>query len=441
MGIFSTLKSINKKTNSAYNFLKGFNSLLTGDTKTNELEQKVTDSESWILSSGRFMEQNEIMERFHMGNEYGADMPSEVFRSGFEDPTRLMFKVEFGDWGCSVLDTETIKNQQKTSLYNNIYYEDYDQFPMGLLDLNFLEFDNTENWSNQEHYNTYNYLMNRNEDARASYIKTFVQGLYEIQRSMPYLFKKITGLEKLTSFEPGKGVRLKDAKITLECYEGIDLKIRTLLEMYRKAAYDDVWQRWILPDIYRYFKMIIYVFDRRILQTGYKWDKSTGNKTAVYSIEQNDFPIYALECGPCEIDIESIWDNEYATAYDEHKDAETKITISVKNVKTFYSNGLMKKIDSLDPNQTDSKQNSNVKNTVNWISDFQSISERNDYTSTNADNHANFRTRWMRRMFMMPSEYTAYFDKKITHKVGDNADYDKLYGTADVYGPQLPDNS
>ena len=441
MGIFSTLKGINKKTNSAYNFLKGFNSLLTGDSKTNELEQKVTDSESWILSSGRFMEQNEIMERFHMGNEYGTDMSSEVFRSGFEDPTRLMFKVEFGDWGCSVLDTETIKNQQKTSLYNNIYYEDYDQFPMGLLDLNFLEFDNTENWSNQEHYNTYNYLMNRNEDARASYIKTFVQGLYEIQRSMPYLFKKVTGLEKLTSFEPGKGVRLKDAKITLECYEGIDLKIRTLLEMYRKAAYDDVWQRWILPDIYRYFKMIIYVFDRRILQTGYKLDKSTGNKTALYSVEQNDFPIYALECGPCEIDIESIWDNEYATAYDEHKDAETKITISVKNVKTFYSNGLMKKIDALDPNQADHKPNSNVKNTVNWISDFQSVSERNDYTSTNADNHANFRTRWMRRMFMMPSEYTAYFDKEITHKVGDNADYDKLYGTADVYGPQLPDNS
>ena len=441
MGIFSTLKGINKKTNSAYNFLKGFNSLLTGDSKTNELEQKVTDSESWILSSGRFMEQNEIMERFHMGNEYGTDMSSEVFRSGFEDPTRLMFKVEFGDWGCSVLDTETIKNQQKTSLYNNIYYEDYDQFPMGLLDLNFLEFVNTENWSNQEHYNTYNYLMNRNEDARASYIKTFVQGLYEIQRSMPYLFKKITGLEKLTSFEPGKGVRLKDAKITLECYEGIDLKIRTLLEMYRKAAYDDVWQRWILPDIYRYFKMIIYVFDRRILQTGYKLDKSTGNKTALYSVEQNDFPIYALECGPCEIDIESIWDNEYATAYDEHKDAETKITISVKNVKTFYSNGLMKKIDTLDPNQADHKPNSNVKNTVNWISDFQSVSERNDYTSTNADNHANFRTRWMRRMFMMPSEYTAYFDKEITHKVGDNADYDKLYGTADIYGPQLPDNS
>ena len=71
-------------------------------------------------------------------------------------------------------------DDMKREWMKDIYYEDYDQFPMGLLDLNFLEFDNTENWSNQEHYNTYNYLMNRNEDARASYIKTFVQGLYEI---------------------------------------------------------------------------------------------------------------------------------------------------------------------------------------------------------------------------------------------------------------------
>lgn len=47
----------------------------------------------------------------------------------------------------------------------------------------------------------------------------------------------------------------------------------------------------------------------------------------------------------------------------------------------------------------------------------------------------------MRRMFMVPSEYRAYFDKEITHKVGDNADYDKLYGTADIYGTELPDNS
>jgi len=84
---------------------------------------------------------------------------------------------------------------------------------------------------------------------------------------MPYIFTGIQGLEKLQEFNSTQGKRLKDAKITLNCIEGIDLKIRTLLRLYRKAAYDDVWQRWILPDIYRYFKMIIYVFDRRILHT------------------------------------------------------------------------------------------------------------------------------------------------------------------------------
>ena len=34
-----------------------------------------------------------------------------LLQANYEDPTRLMFKVEFGDWGYSVLDTETIKNQ------------------------------------------------------------------------------------------------------------------------------------------------------------------------------------------------------------------------------------------------------------------------------------------------------------------------------------------
>jgi hypothetical protein len=52
----------------------------------------------------------------------------------------------------------------------------------------------------------------------------------------------------------------------VECWEGLDLKIRTLMEFYRKAAWDDVYQRWILPENMRQFKMIIYVFERRTFQ-------------------------------------------------------------------------------------------------------------------------------------------------------------------------------
>jgi hypothetical protein len=62
----------------------------------------------------------------------------------------------------------------------------YDVMPMGLLDLNFLS--DFSNFNNQETYNAYNYLMNRNEDRRAEYIRDFVEGLYAVQRDFPYIF-------------------------------------------------------------------------------------------------------------------------------------------------------------------------------------------------------------------------------------------------------------
>ena len=130
----------------------------------------ITDNTE-IHDTGRFVRANEIIQRFHLGNEFGSESSNEVFVSGFEDPTFLTFKVEFGDWGNSLLEEAVIKNQQVTSKFSNVYYEDYDQMPMGLLNLDFLEFNGTESWNDQTTYNAFNYLMNRNEDARASYIK------------------------------------------------------------------------------------------------------------------------------------------------------------------------------------------------------------------------------------------------------------------------------
>jgi len=105
--------------------------------------------------------------------------------------------------------------------------------------------------------------------------------------------------------------------------------------------------------------MIIYVFDRRILHTG----------LGTYSLDQDNFPIYAFECGPCEFDIQSTFENNFSTNYKEHKEAETEISITVHNVKTYYSNKLLNKIDTL-------------LDKVNWISDFESIKERQDYKSS-----------------------------------------------------------
>lgn len=149
----------------------------------------------------------------------------------------------------------------------NVNYSDYDDMPMGLLDLNFG--DPNSPYTNQSTYNAYRYLRNRNEDRRAQYLKDFVEGIYTIQRDMPYIFKSINGLDKLTDFDAKRGQRLREAVIKLTCIsEDIGLKIKTLLEMYRKAAWDDLYQRYVLPDIMRYFKMIVYVFDARAVQMG-----------------------------------------------------------------------------------------------------------------------------------------------------------------------------
>ena len=386
--------------------------------KEKQLSEGITDN-TVLYDTGRFVISDEILQRFHLGNEFGSQSNNDVFAMGYDDPTYLMFKIEFGDWGYSLLDLENIRTQQRSSKFTNVYYEDYDQFPMGLLNANFIDYTVSSDWNNQTAYNTYNYLMNRNEDARANYIMQFVKGLYVLQKDMPYIFQKISGLDKLQEFNSTVGKRLKEAQITLECIEGLDLKIKTLLELYRKAAYDEVWQRWTLPDIYRYFKMIIYVFDRRILH----------NAAGAYSIEQNDFPIYAFECGPCEFDIKGTFESEYSVDYKEQKNANTKIIINVKNVKTYFSNQLFNKVE-------------NISNKVNWIGDFDSTSERQDQRATDSQYHTNFKQRWIRRMFMIPSEYRSFYDNEVNHKFGhDQYEVDKLQYSNEIYGPILPDNS
>ena len=49
------------------------------------------------------------------------------------------------------------------------------------------------------------------------------------------------------------------------------------------------------------------------------------------------------------------------------------------------------------------------KRKTNWISDFDSVKERNSFTAVDQNNFENFRARWLKRMFMMPSDYKAYY--------------------------------
>ena len=304
---------------------------------------------------------NSIMNRWLNTQDYSSgdpkDWTSSVWQEGYDDPTYMTFKVEFGDWGASILDRHVI-NTGTTSFA--AYTNDYDALPIGLLNCPYEGCEDTASYwqtganedatifNNVNSYSAFRYLRSRNEDTRAEYLYYFVNGLFELQQKTPFIFKSIQGIDSLEKFDAKSGQRLKEpAKITLECYEGLNLKVRTLLELYRKAAWDDVYQRWILPENMREFKMIIYIFEQRTFQDVQLFSEFAGIKNAHvigYSDLNAHIPVKAYECCPCEFSIadSQSWQGQYASAAADNGNAQTsKLVISVKNVKTYYKNGLL----------------------------------------------------------------------------------------------------
>jgi len=115
------------------------------------------------------------------------------------------------------------------------------------------------------------------------------------------------------------------------------------MEFYRKAAWDDVYQRWILPENMRQFKMIIYVFERRIFQDVKAINKNNSKNALITYADLNaDIPVKAYECCPCEFSIgeSTAWGNDYSSGT-ENNEETSKIVIEVKNVKTYFKNNLL----------------------------------------------------------------------------------------------------
>lgn len=334
---------------------------------------------------GRFVALKPVEKRFRLGNEFGSESTNPIFYTGFEDPTFLTFRVEFGAWGASMLDRQTLAAAELNSNTQNVFFTDYDEFPMGLLGLNYGDAFSASPipFADTRAYSAVNYLLNRNEDRRAQYAQDFVEGLYTLQKDFQYIFTSINGIDKLDDFDSERGMRLKDCTIKIECNDDtIDQKIRYLMTMYRKAAWDDVWQRWALPDIYRYFKMIIYIFDQRALQMG----------NGMFSPDQEYFPIAAYECGPCEFQIDSLGPADFTQDYTQGKTHRTELNVKVKNVRTLFANQLFQRVKYV--NDIFTKTQHDVVNDVN--------------AQRESGRSVDWRYAWMRRMFMEPDEYTAY---------------------------------
>ena len=194
------------------------------------------------------------------------------FARAFDEPTYLSFRIEFMFNDPEMAIRNTAYNNQginDSAIRTAFYGQMYDYMPEPLLNEFFTRDEKgamkPTDTSVGILYSTENYLdINLGDHGRAMLLHTFKRALKDIQDNFPYYFTSLRGIDSITSINPGEGVRVKEGLIERECMEGLDLKITQLLQLYRKIVWDDVYQRWILPDMMRYFGMRIYVSEIRL---------------------------------------------------------------------------------------------------------------------------------------------------------------------------------
>ena len=88
MGLFSTIVN---GFNNVNTWLDDARDLLNGSLESNEykeLKAQVTDNTVY-MDSGRFVSQDEVLKRFHLGNEFQSESHNDVFAPGFDSGDHL----------------------------------------------------------------------------------------------------------------------------------------------------------------------------------------------------------------------------------------------------------------------------------------------------------------------------------------------------------------
>jgi hypothetical protein len=219
--------------------------------------------------------------------------------SRFDQPSYLSFRIIFAE---------------SDAYYNNAasekYVLNYDRMPHPL----FMS-KGKDNVFERESYSSIDYLLDANEFTRAEMLSNFIDLWNRMQYNYQWYFQKIDGIGELLKIDPTKGMRVtSDKRLSITALEGLDLRMSHMLNLYRKIAWDDTYQRWVLPDMMRYFTLDIYISEFRTFHTPnpYSGYGTTGesNKEAPTELRLNILddilPVWKIKCEMCEIDVESI---------------------------------------------------------------------------------------------------------------------------------------
>jgi hypothetical protein len=226
------------------------------------------------------------------------------FSNKYDEPTYLTFRIDFDFMNTSYGDSYNevphallnivtkdfvVNGQPNTQdpLIKSISASDYHYI------INDNDFDVYSKNSENAKYSAYNYLMySLGESLRAKMLLQFKMGLYDLVKYCPYYFTSIEGVGNLMKVNTSSGVRIPSdsGTITIKCEDALDMRVTQIMNLYRKVAWDDVYQRWILPDIMRYFKMYIYITEIRVFHTTPSSNSITNNiNGSVDSVVPSEF--------------------------------------------------------------------------------------------------------------------------------------------------------
>jgi hypothetical protein len=125
----------------------------------------------------------------------------------------------------------------------------------------------------------------------------FKEALYKINSEMPWHWQSLAGVERMVQFTPENPFfGGDDAKLTIGCLETINLNIAGLMQLYRKAVWDESNWRYILPPNLRKFTMYLFISDVRGI-----YDNSAAGVLSGEDMR----PFFMFELRFCEFDMAS----------------------------------------------------------------------------------------------------------------------------------------
>lgn len=153
------------------------------------------------------------------------------------------------------------------------------------------------------------YKLNDNMGARRKSLVKFVRSLSYISSNAPWFFKSVKDVNNALNMNLDNLTAEKS--IEIECSEeATDLRLLTLMDFYKYAAYDAINQKEILPENLRKFDLDIVVFQSpiRYLQTS---TRDLKGRTTVYKnlnsanmTDRMSFKLFSFQ--GCEIDYSTL---------------------------------------------------------------------------------------------------------------------------------------